>query len=397
MQAQRKNSAAERSVNPTKSPVTDRRSVFERNSKKTLAIVIILELILFDFVAAHALMAFGLYEPYHDHEAEYRIQHPVYHHTLRPNMHNYDALFGPFRYPISTNSLGFKDRAPRRIPPQTDTPRLLLIGDSFTEGVGLIYSKTFAGIVAERMAKHGVEVLNAAAASYSPIIYSRKIEYLINEKGLTFDQLVVFIDISDAVNEFKSYKFDGKRNVVRREALHKLEGLRNFISDNTFVMAWIRRWFQQRKLHAKQLKVEGQRGYAINHDRSLWTIREEHYQQVGKPGLELAASHMDTIVKLSRQHGFSLTIAVYPWPDQIWYGDIDSHQVNFWQKWAKDNDVPFINYFPDFFSQGTREEILQKYYIMGDTHWNEFGHAFIAEKLIRYLEENFMETAETQS
>ena len=79
--------------------------------------------------------------------------------------------------------------------------RILFIGDSFTEGVSLKYEDTFVGLIDSALKKEKIDVLNAARASYSTIIYWRKIKYLIEDIGLKFDEVVVFIDISDAQDE----------------------------------------------------------------------------------------------------------------------------------------------------------------------------------------------------
>ena len=57
-------------------------------------------------------------------------------------------------YSISTNSLGFKDKTNRQISLKTDKKRLVFIGDSFTEGLGLIYEKTFVGLIDETLKKN---------------------------------------------------------------------------------------------------------------------------------------------------------------------------------------------------------------------------------------------------
>jgi hypothetical protein len=46
---------------------------------------------------------------------------------------------------VFTDSLGFKDASRRAVP---DRRRILFIGDSFTEGVGLPYEQTFVGLFA---------------------------------------------------------------------------------------------------------------------------------------------------------------------------------------------------------------------------------------------------------
>jgi hypothetical protein len=88
-----------------------------------------------------------------------------------------------------------------------------------------------------------------------------------------------------------------------------------------------------------------------------------------------------------RKRGIKLTIAVYPWPDQIWYNDYNSRQVTHWGSWARENDVNFINLFPAFFSGNTKNarEIIEENYIPGDVHWNEKGHETAARHLLKFL------------
>jgi hypothetical protein len=77
-----------------------------------------------------------------------RTANNEYHHDLAPN----------------TNSLGFKDGSTRIVPLVRDGRRVLLIGDSFTEGVGVPFDQTFAGLLyqAGLEGTKKVEFLNAA-------------------------------------------------------------------------------------------------------------------------------------------------------------------------------------------------------------------------------------------
>ena len=110
---------------------------------------------------------------------------------------------------MNTNSLGFKDSQSRTVPLKKNNPRILLIGDSFTEGIGYAHNDTFAGILEKKLETKNIEVFNAGVSSYSPIIYLRKTQFLI-DKGFEFDHLAVFIDISGIEDEAKNYTFDKK-------------------------------------------------------------------------------------------------------------------------------------------------------------------------------------------
>ena len=100
-----------------------------------------------------------------------RIRDPVYHHTLTPKYDGFD-LWGPHRFRILSNSLGFRDASTRDVPLVADRKRVVFIGDSFTEGIGLPYEETFVGRFARAFPE--LDVLNAAVFSYSPSIYYKK-------------------------------------------------------------------------------------------------------------------------------------------------------------------------------------------------------------------------------
>lgn len=103
-------------------------------------------------------------------ELQTRISHPVYNHSLAPNM-AFTSSFGNLKVPNFTNSLGFRDSAIKSVPLSSAKPRLLLIGDSFTEGLGSGWPDTYAGQIASALDARGIEMLNASLTSYAPSEY----------------------------------------------------------------------------------------------------------------------------------------------------------------------------------------------------------------------------------
>ena len=92
------------------------------------------------------------------------------------------------------------------MPLKSDSRRILLIGNSFAEGIGMNFEDTFAGQLyrAGQERSEKIEFLNAGVVSYSPSIYYKKIKHLI-ESGLQFDEVVLFSDTSDVTDEATSY------------------------------------------------------------------------------------------------------------------------------------------------------------------------------------------------
>jgi len=299
-----------------------------------------------------------------------------------------DERWGPRRSPYRTNSLGFRDRAVREVPLTSARPRIVFIGDSFTEGVGVPYEASFVGLVDAALAPRGVEVLNAGVISYCPIIYFRKVQHLVEDVGLKFDALVVYIDIGDIQDEV-TYKLDENGNVrsrpVRRvqelgadqqhggRGFYRFPRLKKFLDRNSLL--WSHAYVALERL----FPMEGNRA-------GLWTVHDDAFEAYGREGLELAREDMDRLLALLRRNGIALTVAVYPWPDQIRHHDGDSKQVTFWSGWAKANGVGCIDYFPRFIDGTPAREVLDRYFIRGDVHWNEAGHRLIADGFLAYYE-----------
>ena len=141
----------------------------------------------------------------------HRVRNEIYHHGILPNQESED-IYGPFRAPYFSNSLGFRDARIREVPLAGGQPRILLVGDSFTEAGPIPWGETFAGILSSTLAEKEIEVLNAGVASYCPEIELAKVRYYLEKVGLKVDQIVVFIGISDIKDEL-FYRSDENGNV----------------------------------------------------------------------------------------------------------------------------------------------------------------------------------------
>ena len=320
-------------------------------------------------------------------EKRYRIPSSIYHHDLAANVET-EAVWGHARYPYRTNDLGFRDAAPRMVSKRPASRRLLILGDSFTEGLGVSFEETFAGIIADRLRPEGVDVLNAAVSSYSPAIYYRKTKYLLEARKLHFDHVMVFIDISDIEDEAKYYRIEND-TVIGTEHLRSFhspgrsEQLKIFLKENSVLI--------RLAVLLKNMVIRGRHGpyIGIGLDRALWTIDERLFAEYGADGLRRAGSNMDRLLDLLQDRHIGLTVVVYPWPDQIVNGDVNSRQVSYWQAWTEQRNVAFINLFPKFIDGEDYEATLEKHFIPGDTHWNESGHRLVAETVLANLEGQF--------
>lgn len=229
------------------------------------------------------------------------IPNEYYHHTLRNADFKGNMMWGKEKYLVFTNSLGFKDSSNRKISLIPGRKRILFIGDSFTEGVGLPYEKTFVGLIGEAI-KDKVEVLNATTTSYSPKLYHLKAKYLLEKVGLRFDELYVYIDISDIPDEIIYENFMPYKDPLLIKALKAI---------NRF---FIRRSFLYYNFHNRILPRTPRGKYYK--ERSLWVDDEKVFEGY-KKGLKLAGLNMEKLQDLCKKYNVKMTIAVFPHPEQI--------------------------------------------------------------------------------
>jgi hypothetical protein len=258
------------------------------------------------------------------------------------------------------------------------------MGDSFTEGVGVPYEQTFVGIVETSLAQRGIEVLNGAVSFYCPTIYYRKTRYLLEDAGLQFDQMAVFIDISDIDDEI-AFTLDASGNVALDEQRRRAERRANWRYNTGFWrLRRLQRFLDQHTLLLGRIlsRVDGLFARS-GHRAAAWTSDRQAYEAFGREGLERARAHMDLLQELLRSRGIRLTIVVYPWTDQILAGERDSLQQRFWSDWASTRGAGFIDLFPDFLGTGPPREAVRRYFIAGDVHWNAAGHRLVAESFLK--------------
>jgi len=374
---------------------SSRKNIFEKHPRLTLVMFVLLAFVLLDFLAG--LLFIG-----HDINA-FRAPHFYYHHTLLPNQKIETTWDAEHYYTFITNSMGFRDSENRKVPLTSENKRIMLIGDSHTEGVGVEYEDSFAGILQDSLAERNTGLLNAAAVSYSPKLYYLKVKYLIEETGLDFDELIVCIDISDIQNELAYEDFEPGNPTNMKQLAFKLN---KFFFNNSFVYHSTKKLVKQQKIDAfyeqaersdENPKTDLYSGFFDEfhdsellrnrefHNIGLWYLDREIFEKWGREGLIKEKWYMAKLAELCHEKVIKLTIVVYPWPVQIAAGDLESIQVQFWKQFSDEYGTGFINLFPDFFEGAPEVNVVEEYYIPGDVHFNEKGHEMVAREILKNL------------
>ena len=329
-----------------------------------------------------------------------RVADSVFDHGLRPNCAWRDR-YGKYEAPYFSNSLGFRDSRIRDVPLTSARPRILLIGDSFTDGVGIAWENTFAGQLEQTLALGGIEVLNAGCNSYTPILSKIKIRHLIEKVGLQFDQVFLFLDTSDVKDEL-FYEEDGQGRArlipygpfaseagwgTKVEEWSEIS--ENWIEPNFVVLGALSRnlklWL--RKATRKEL---GKRGLFTNQAPPIWMMKWEDYdgpeRAVIEAGVEKLKQSIGELAQFLRARGIPLTLVVYPYPFHVVQGNRDASVVKIWRSWCAEQGIFFLDLFPEFVGVGSGSETVATYYLQGDCHWNEAGHQKVAATLLQKSE-----------
>lgn len=363
-------------------------TVFERHAKWIRALLVILPVLAMDCGAALVLGPGTV--------NDFRSRHPYFHHGLLPNQAAVAAWGSGEPYPVYTNSLGMFDAAIRAVPLESSKHRIVFIGDSYTEGLGVPYEKSFVGLISERVDPNNVEILNAAVLSYSPKLYYLKTRYLIEHQGLRFDELYVFIDISDIQDEILYSDFvPSQRDPKPRLA----DRIRRFLNRHSFAY-----WGVERLRRHEQMQQRMERYNAavyppwlnyfwhddVNEEaysdpdfvqiRAYWTLSSRLLQsQWTRRGIQSAWEQMEKLVELCLKNQIRVTIGVYPWTTQIRERDIDSAQVRLWRDFAAKHKLNFIDLFPKLITERSISDFEERYVLPGDSHWNAAGHQLVAD------------------
>ncbi len=240
--------------------------------------------------------------------------------------------------------------------------------------------------------KKKVSVANLGVTSYAPNIYLSKVKYLL-DNGYNFKHLIVFIDISDVFDDNTFYKLNDDFSISERNAKEKNLKRRKFLRYNfplTNYYMFVIKMNNRLNTQIPPLKSDKPIFNKRASKKAKWTYESndelEGYQgPVSKTQNEMIFA-MNKLYELLEKNNIKLSLAVYPWPQQLEFNDENSKHVKMWENFCKKKCTKFINFFPFFFEEKRKTsyiDVFKRYYFWNDVHFNAEGNKVIAERLIK--------------
>lgn len=313
------------------------------------------------------------------------------HHALVP-MRTQSEQWGEARFTVSTNSLGMRGRTCAEVPlARGNARRILFLGDSFTEGIGVEFDETLPALVEAGLRAAGdaaggkssgpIECLNAGFSSYSPLLEERTLRELL-ERGLEFDHLVLLVDSSDPQDELlyrRALGLDVAR-MASTAAEHDLFYSSAGIWAYRHCAVARKLWRTSRHFEPRWIWRDSAR-----RDRECWATDPELIRRWGDQGIARMLESLDRIVALARRMDVSLHVVIYPWPYQIEAGRATRQAPSIMEErladYCSSRGVPLINLYPVFLARKDWREL----FVPGDIHWSPAGHRLVARAIAQEL------------
>jgi hypothetical protein len=333
-----------------------------------------------------------------------RVADPVLHHALKPNC-AFIEHWGHDNFAYFTNSLGLRDQKIRDVPLADGRPRILILGNSFTEGE-TSWQDSFVGQIAAQLPQY--DFLNGGAPSYSPSNYLNLTRKLL-AKGVDIDEVIVFSGVFDVFNEASFYRDVDANGAVagpkqQRWNIPRYAKARFFIARNFMLTNYAIEAVERLLIgHGYYHLYTDQFGDAFDMEATAWTYRnvdetDPHpagYAPLGaEAGIAKEKAKMTLLWQELQKRNIPISVVVYPYPAQLVHDSAESRQVRLWRDWCEGKCKSFISVFPAFFA--VKEQCppsrpgcwYLSHFIFGDFHYNRAGNTVVADAVINNLEQH---------
>lgn len=316
-------------------------------------------------LAEIALRIMGKYEVYSEKtKGEYNIGYnetrDSWYYTHTPNLVDTPAN-SDFSYPLATNSLGIREKEVQT--KDTTKTRILVLGDSFAEGMGAPYDSTWPRVMEQLLnqANKHAEVIDAGVAGsdvfYEYMLYRDKL------KDLKPDVVIVSINASD----YTDYIYRG--------------GMERFLPDGT-VRNRPAPWYEPLFHYSHFFRGGWNKlnGYNING----MFVGVNEYPAIFKEANDKFVAILQQFDSLAKNNNAKLCVVIHNTPIEIiWPIDVNAESVKHLatlNTQLNSQGVPSINVSPTVIAHYTGKDV-ESYSYKNDMHYKPVGYYYLAERI----------------
>ena len=335
-----------------------------------------------------------------------RVYNKDYKYTFKKNS-EFDAKYNNY-YKIYTNDLGFRDSKVKKI--DRTKEYTIVIGDSFVEGVTLLYDETIVGQLSKKV---NLNFLNAGVSSYSSYIYLKKIIKIIDEKpDLLIKDIIVLFDKSDMRDDLEYFNkpkyFENTK--IKRANKRKNDFYKDLKELNFF------RFYKKQTMSGKALDIafgaledflgnlRNMNVMAKNTNKSFFDVSynvaksirsienrkwlaqlllDEQWEEKGKKSINFAIDNMNELNLFLKKKNINLYIVLYPWSFEIYNKELRERYLSYTTNKLSENKLSQVICYEPFLT-GETYQIIYENFIYSDVHYNAAGY----KKLAKCIKDN---------
>ena len=335
-----------------------------------------------------------------------RVYNKDYKYTFKKNS-EFDAKYNNY-YKIYTNDLGFRDSKVKKI--DRTKEYTIVIGDSFVEGVTLLYDETIVGQLSKKV---NLNFLNAGVSSYSSYIYLKKIIKIIDKNpDLLIKDIIVLFDKSDMRDDLEYFNkpkyFENTK--IKRANKRKNDFYKDLKELNFF------RFYKKQTMSGKALDIafgaledflgnlRNMNVMAKNTNKSFFDVSynvaksirsienrkwlaqlllDEQWEEKGKKSINFAIDNMNELNFFLKKKNINLYIVLYPWSFEIYNKELRERYLSYTTNKLRENKLLQVICYEPFLT-GETYQIIYENFIYSDVHYNAAGY----KKLAKCIKDN---------
>ena len=298
-------------------------------------------------------------------------------------------------YIFKTNSLGLKNDE-ISFTKNTNTKRILLIGDSFVESYDP--NKSIKAMLLRHLNKNmlNIELINAGVGTYSPILHYFHYKYFL--KSYNPDVVIICVDLTDIRDDYyysTLLKYDNKdkekvigvgnnQNLKREITLNGMIK-KNPIFSKIWLSALLSKYsnifnyviFAPRK--ERWWRNWGDKTLIKNYPVADYNSVANGQHKNSDDAYNVTFKYLDMLIEELKDDNIKIVFSIYPHLHTLQNKEI--HYSNKMMKYAEKRNIPMH----DLYYEILNEKNYEDYYLSGDIHFNYSGIEFWGINLAKFI------------